>query len=435
MSVVVHARTGASSPSFDPSGFGVTVKPADSVEGVVDALAASRVDCVVCAVDPASGDGLDVLRAVRDRDPALPVLAYTDADDAEAAAEVTRAGATEYVSAERLTDADAALRDRIRALTDAGTPLGPVVESSPDPTLLLAGDYTVRYRNAAAADFAPATAVGDSVFDVVHDADADAVRAAAEHGDSDGSVVVRLRDGEGEWRRASVRVADRRADRRVNGFVVTMRDASDAAVDEHVVAQAVHDLRTPLATARTYLDIARDDPDRLDDVDAAHDRLETLVDDLRTLATAGRALDEPERVDPAAIAREAWETSGAADVTFVVDTDPDELAGDPERLRRLFENLFRNACDHGASTVRLAAVDGGFAVEDDGDGIPESDRDAVFEQGFTTRDDGTGYGLAIVEEIADAHGLTARVEESADGGARFVFTRDTHVGGRDDSKC
>ena len=66
---------------------------------------------------------------------------------------------------------------------------------------------------------------------------------------------------------------------------------------------------------------------------------------------------------------------------------------------------------------RLA--DGGFAVADDGPGIPADDRDRVFESGYTTGD-GTGLGLAIVKTIAEAHGWTVSVTESDAGGARFV---------------
>jgi signal transduction histidine kinase len=66
----------------------------------------------------------------------------------------------------------------------------------------------------------------------------------------------------------------------------------------------------------------------------------------------------------------------------------------------------------------------GFAVEDDGPGIPEAERDDVFERGFTTAEDGTGFGLAIVERIADAHGWSVSVTDGRDGGARFEFHTD-----------
>jgi signal transduction histidine kinase len=65
----------------------------------------------------------------------------------------------------------------------------------------------------------------------------------------------------------------------------------------------------------------------------------------------------------------------------------------------------------------------GFFVADDGAGIPESDREEVFEHGYTTNTVGTGFGLSIVEEIVEGHGWTISVGESDAGGARFdVYT-------------
>jgi signal transduction histidine kinase len=64
----------------------------------------------------------------------------------------------------------------------------------------------------------------------------------------------------------------------------------------------------------------------------------------------------------------------------------------------------------------------GFYVADDGPGVPEADREQVFERGYTTSDGGTGFGLAIVRDIVDAHGWTVDVRTSAAGGARFDVT-------------
>jgi signal transduction histidine kinase len=97
-----------------------------------------------------------------------------------------------------------------------------------------------------------------------------------------------------------------------------------------------------------------------------------------------------------------------------------------DRLQQLLENLFRNAVEHGGEdvTIRVGALDdaAGFYVADDGVGIPGEDRDEVFESGYSSATNGTGFGLAIVEEIADAHSWTIRVTESSEGGARFEMT-------------
>jgi signal transduction histidine kinase len=71
-------------------------------------------------------------------------------------------------------------------------------------------------------------------------------------------------------------------------------------------------------------------------------------------------------------------------------------------------------------TITIGDIEGGgFYVADDGPGIPETDRPEVFESGYSSSEDGTGYGLAIVEEIVEGHGWSVTVMESADGGARF----------------
>ncbi|WP_239640455.1 sensor histidine kinase [Halogeometricum pallidum] len=87
------------------------------------------------------------------------------------------------------------------------------------------------------------------------------------------------------------------------------------------------------------------------------------------------------------------------------------------------ENLFDNAVRHGGErvTVTVDRLSDGFSVEDDGPGIPAEERDDVFEYGYSTADDGTGFGLNIVAEIADAHDWDVAVSEG-DGGARFEVT-------------
>ena len=186
-----------------------------------------------------------------------------------------------------------------------------------------------------------------------------------------------------------------------------------------------HDLRNPITVADGFLDLVREtgDPDDFDRVERALDRMSRLVDDLLALARRGETDREEGPVDLAATAREAWGNVETGAATLDADGLP-AVTGDEGRLAQLFENCFRNAVEHGgeAVTVRSGALDGGgFYVEDDGGGVPADERDRVFEQGYTTRREGTGFGLAIVETVAAAHGLSVEVVEGADGGARFEF--------------
>ncbi|WP_262178767.1 sensor histidine kinase [Haloarcula laminariae] len=203
----------------------------------------------------------------------------------------------------------------------------------------------------------------------------------------------------------------------------------------HVVS---HDIRNPLQAARDQLELAREsgDPDAFTRAEEALARIETIVANILTLARHGRAVDETEPVQLAAVAREAWNTVETEGITLSIDTTV-ELAADPERLRQLLENLFRNAVEHGEGieSVRVGEIqtlftatraDGdttnGFYVADDGVGIPDDIRDDVFGSGFTTVPERTGFGLSIVAQIAEAHGWETTVTDSLAGGARFEFT-------------
>ncbi|MFB6268573.1 MAG: sensor histidine kinase [Halobacterium sp.] len=187
-----------------------------------------------------------------------------------------------------------------------------------------------------------------------------------------------------------------------------------------------HDLRNPLNVAEGRLALAREerDSDHLAAVADAHDRMEALVDDLLSLAQQGETVADLDAVDVGALARSCWEGVDHGDATLETDTACGVYA-DRLRLRQVVQNLLRNAVDHGGDgvTVRVGALDDGdgFYVEDDGTGIPDADRDAVFDHGYTTSTDGTGFGLAIVDRIAEAHGWTVTITDSADGGARFEF--------------
>jgi signal transduction histidine kinase len=186
-----------------------------------------------------------------------------------------------------------------------------------------------------------------------------------------------------------------------------------------------HDLRNPLTVARGNLDrlaadLDRDDP-RLADVEAALDRMDTLLTDLLTLAQDGAVVGETRPLSVAEVARDAWATVDAADAEFTVAADA-VVDGDESRVRQLLENLFRNAVEHGAGDdgcvhVTVGALEEGFYVADDGPGIPGEQRERLLESGASTAG-GTGLGLAIVRRIAEGHGWSLSITESEAGGAR-----------------
>jgi PAS domain S-box-containing protein len=186
-----------------------------------------------------------------------------------------------------------------------------------------------------------------------------------------------------------------------------------------------HDLRTPLSVAEGRLELAREERDgeNLEIAADALDRIRALIEDVLTVARDGRAIENPEPVDIGSLAESCWRNIDTGGASLVVGSDR-TVEADEGRLRRLLENLIRNAAEHGGGdvTITVGGLEGGFYVEDDGVGIDPDQRGEVFEAGRSTVAGGSGVGLSIVEGIVEAHGWTIEVTESEAGGARFEIT-------------
>jgi PAS domain S-box-containing protein len=186
-----------------------------------------------------------------------------------------------------------------------------------------------------------------------------------------------------------------------------------------------HDLRNMVNIAEGHLGVAQaeDDIAKLDPVDRALDRMDDIMDDTLTLARQGETVDEREPVDISVVIANCLDVIDGKNATFTVE-DECRIMADPDRLAHIFENLFRNAVDHGGAdvTVTVGRTDDGLYVADTGPGVPPEDRDTIFDSGYTTREEGTGLGLRIVEQVVAAHGWSITVTESAAGGARFEIS-------------
>ena len=184
-----------------------------------------------------------------------------------------------------------------------------------------------------------------------------------------------------------------------------------------------HDAKNPLNVVMGRLDLLDIGEPHEEPLLRSVSRVESLLTDLSRIGSIACPVSETETLSLADVATEVWAAGSYEDATLEVATDA-SVDAEGDRLRLMFRELFDNAATHSerAVTVTVGDTDSGFYVADDGPGIPEGDRDEVFEQGFGTTRDGEGYGLFLVDTAARAHGWTVCVGESESGGTRIDVT-------------
>jgi len=185
-----------------------------------------------------------------------------------------------------------------------------------------------------------------------------------------------------------------------------------------------HDLRGPINVAAGHVELFQETgkESHIDEIEAAITQIDERIDNVLSLARHGQVVIETEVVDLATVAREAWQVAGATEASLSVGPETPDVRADRSRLQQLLENLFRNSVDHAGESASVSlgrADETGFFVADDGPGVPKNEQDDIFEIGYTDAADGTGIGLAVVQEIVEAHDWTIDVTDSDAGGARF----------------
>ncbi len=266
---------------------------------------------------------------------------------------------------------------------------------------------------------------------------------------------------EGEQRCYDISVSPVSADDDDGGRVALLHDVTDQQRRKRELRRknerlddfadiVSHDLRNPVNVAEGYLDMLDaavdvEDPDAVDldavttyvdEVRASHDRIGQIIEDVLVLAREGDVAQDPEPVAVADLFRTAWDNvdTGTATLDCRVD-EATTVRADRSSLLRAVENLVRNAIDHGGTdvTVRVGELDDsrGIYVEDSGPGLPEDVGDELFDHGYTTAEDGTGFGLAIVADVVDGHGWTVDATNGSLGGARFEIRTGENVGSPD----
>ncbi len=214
---------------------------------------------------------------------------------------------------------------------------------------------------------------------------------------------------------------------------ITERKLAEEAVADRnerlktVASVLSHDIRNPLTVAMGELDLlaTENDSTHVSSLRHALDRIGSIVED--SLVFLRRNEIDLGPVDLGAAVRTAWAAVDTEDATLAIDDAP-TVRADSAVVSHLLENLISNAVQHGGDdvTVRVGRIDeadgtNGFFVADDGPGIPESERDKVFDYGYTTA--GSGLGLAIVDRTAKMHDWSVSVTESESDGNSAVEER------------
>jgi signal transduction histidine kinase len=230
----------------------------------------------------------------------------------------------------------------------------------------------------------------------------------------------------------------------ISALAVTMnamlsRIESGQAAQRRFVADASHEMRSPLATVISALEVGVAHPQLLNPqlasttlLPEAH-RMQSLVEDLLLLARAderGLALRHDDVDLDDLVAAETARLQRETALAVRIDVTPVRVIGDASAMSRVVRNLLDNAARHAYSRIDIAAHPAGgyaeFTVSDDGPGIPAPDRSRVFDRfvrldtGRARSGGGTGLGLAIVAEIVAAHGGSVRIAERAGGGTLAI---------------
>ena len=494
---VVARRT---SEACERRGFSTTIVSAETVTlGHLEAAS-----CVVTEVATGGTAPLDLAERIRREQPQTSVVVYTDEGSEGVASRAFTVGVDDYV---RKSAGPAALVDAVeRAIARRQRRRSPpvpiaegddlnryrtIVETVDDMIYALDASGSVTLANRAFIGYfglEPDELVGTDIAEVMpeegYETGTQLIRTLLSTDETNrGRFDFRLERPDGSSSILEVNVAlVCEEDDEFRGSVGVVRDVTDRRERsqrlerqnerlEQFASIVGHDLRNPLNVIAGSVEVAREGngEGQLDRIETCVARMEAMLTDLLALAREGKRVDEVEPVSIGSVALDAWQTVETGTARLSLDESLGHVQADRGRLRQCFENLFRNAVEHGSPsaaptscqdvveydsagagsnprrkpgttgagsqtfggsvrdpdrrslTITVEATSSGFAVRDDGPGIPPSEADHVFERGYTTSQDGTGFGLSIVSRVVEAHGWSIWLDREYADGARFVI--------------
>ena len=422
---------------------GIKSVAANSATEALERLDDGGFDCVVSDYEMPEMDGLELLEEIRETNPSIPFILLTGRGDEETASAAIAAGVADYLlKLEVVEDKQyGRLANRIENVVSqerTRKKFESLVSDSPDGIVHLTTDGTVLSVNPSMASRLnddPDALVGRKLSDVMDSGAAsqrlEAGRSAVENG-----AATRSEDAVG-GRYYHNQYIPVDSHRKAETFQLVSRDITERVERqrelerqnerlEEFASVVSHDLRNPLNVAQGAVDLLEEPADSgeaelVAKIDRSLDRMGCIIEDVLALARQGQTVSDLQETELSTLASTAWTWIEAEQSSMSVESSA-ELVADSGRVQDLLANLFRNAIEHNDGDVEievgLLESNDGFYIADNGAGV-DGDADDVFEMGYSSTEGGTGFGLAIVEQVAEAHGWEVSLTDSDSGGARF----------------
>lgn len=409
-----------------------------------------EVDAIVSDYDMPTRNGLEFLEGVREHYPEIPFILFTGKGSEEIASKAISAGVTDYLQKETGASQYSVLANRLanvvekdrtrQQLRESEQKFSKLVENSSDFISIVSTEGRFEYVSPSCEHIIGHTQqemIGESVFTYVHPDDRQEVMEtffeAVEDPDMNPVIEFRLHSSERDGIVLESRGTNLLADDVVSGFVVNTRDITDLKKREkdlegrneqleRVKRLIVHDIQNPLNVALGSIELYRetDEETHIGKVEKALHRIDTLINQTNVLADQPGEIEKTDTVSLEEIVRATWDVVETRGTTLHIE-DSKRFVANAERVKQLLENLLSNAIQHGGEEIicSVGTTENGIYVQDTGPGIPEEDRELVFESGYTTGENNMGLGLTIVERIVDGHGWEITVANGPEGGTRF----------------